>query len=202
MKVVLAFALVALIAGCGSTPMKIDPTQIGEEHATLRIESPDLADLRSIPLVEQHEVDITLSRFPGCAPEKVTHDATRTLGAATLTPKDYAQDVSIPTGSELAIHAFSNQAGLGKTDSCAMAVRFASKPGIHYVLRFKPAVSPLFVGKTALCNMTLTEVQDGVEHPVPAAHFAVARYEGFWKGEQLDLCAAASDRPASGATAP
>jgi len=185
MRPFLGIPSLAIIGGCAQ-PMQIAPSQIGEAQATLRIEAPDLAGYTAIPLVNYKIVNVTLSRFAGCADGAPREDADGELGKATLTPKETRQSVSIPAGVELAIVAESVENVSGSAYSCRRAVRFGSEPGGSYVLRFTPHRT---FGARLSCGMEIKELRQGVESPVTSARHAVVEDKGVWRGRELNLCA-------------
>ena len=193
MKLLLGVSCLAITAGCAQ-PMRIDPAHLAGGHATLRLEASGLAGYVAIPLISHQVVNVTLSRFPGCA-DGAPRDAGDTeLGRATLTPKESRQTVSIPAGVELAISAESSEATAGGGGfSCRMAVRFRSEPGAEYVLKFRPAPTVLRLGPSPAsgsrpCGMAIHELKQGVEAAVASAHFATVQDRGFWLGRTLNLC--------------
>lgn len=185
MRLFLGVSSLAIMAGCAQ-PMAIAPSQLGDARATLRIEAPDLAGYTSVPLVNHKVVNVTLSRFPGCADGAQRADTDSDLGKATLTPRENSQSVSIPAGVELAVFAESSEVTGGSSYSCRRAVRFRSELGGNYVLRFTPHRT---FATRRTCGMEIRELREGAESPVASAHHAVVADKGFWRGRELDLCA-------------
>lgn len=188
------FSLVMALTGCAShmAQMKIDPVKVNETQATLRIESPDLADYTDIPLFAKKQVDVTLSTFGGCSPDperRFRHDDAAILGKAKLTPKEYIQSVTIPADADLAIYVDSRESLFGSTYICGRAVRFRSESAEQYVLHFKPRGQM----DTTVCEMSLTQRRGGKEVPVTSARYAIKEKKGLWKdfwlGSALSFCA-------------
>jgi hypothetical protein len=176
-------ALLAMIGG--AQQMKIDPARMGAAQATLRIESPDVAGYKTIPLFSVKVVHVTLSTFAGCPADTKQAPKLTELGKATLTPKQNTQSVTIPGDMDLAILADSTESSGGNSVSCGRALRFRSESGGQYVLRFTPHRPWHAVD----CKMTLVESRDGQEVSVPSAHDAMLEDKGFWKGSELNICA-------------
>jgi len=83
---------------------------------------------------------------------------------------------------------FTNASG-GNSVSCERALRFHSEPGKTYHVRYTPPKQQLF--HAVACDMAIVETRDGAELPVPSAHDALLENKGFWKGSDLNICAAA-----------
>jgi len=164
--------------------------------ATLVVESTELAKMRSIPILDSRKLEFTISSFAGCQAEAKQPPALKELSHDTLAPKKSSASVQVPGDTDLAVFATYTNASGGNSISCGRALRFHSEAGKTYHVHYIPPRPWHLVS----CGMTIVESQDGKELPVPSAHDALLKNNGFWKGSELDICAGGEppqDKPAS-----
>ena len=183
MNRLMGIAVLMVVGGC-ATQMTIEPKNVGEATAILRLEAPGLAGYVTIPLISSKVVDVTLSEFSGCLDGTSKGAQLSPLGKVTLTPKIRTQSMPVPAGVELAIYAESAENVLGGMYRCGRAVRFKSELGATYVLKF----SPHGLMHRKVCQMEILAVQSGTQTPVASAHYTVMHWHGYLKGGDLNLC--------------
>ena len=196
MKTIATLATCALLIGCAQT-MTIDSSEFGEQKANLTIEAPDLAGYTAIPLISSKVVNVSLSKFAGCQSGSNLASKQPTIGKATLTPSSVQQSVAIPAGMEIAVRAESQENAAGNLFTCGMAARFLSTTNAKYVLRVKPHRT---FGR-ASCEMEVLVEADDKELPETSANYAFRENQGFWKGDDLNLCKSANSASANSASA-
>lgn len=158
--------------------------------ATLVVESAELAGMRSIPIINSRKITFTVSSFAGCPADAKQAPVLKQLASGSLAPKRNSQSDSVPGDTDLAVFAeFTNASG-GNSVSCERALRFHSEAGRTYHVRYTPPKQQMF--HAVACDMTIVEIRDGAELPVPSAHDALLENKGFWKGSDLNICASAS----------
>jgi len=180
----------ALIAGAVSARVSageaLDSQDPGAASATLVVESTELAGMRSIPLIDSRKLKFSISSFAGCTADSKQVSALKKLSNGTLVPTKSSQSEAVPGDTELAVFAEYTNASGGNSVSCERALRFHSEPGKTYHVRYTPPRPWHRVS----CDMTIIETRDGNELPVPTARDALLENKGFWKGSDLNICAA------------
>lgn len=181
----------AAIAWAMNAPSRADEPAVnaGTAPAILVVESVELAGMRSIPIINSRKVTFTVSSFDGCPTDVKQAPVLKQLSSGTLVPKKNSQSETVPGDTDLAVFAeFTNASG-GNSVSCERALRFHSEPGKTYHVRYIPPKQQLW--HAVACDMAIVETRDGADIPVPSAHDALMENKGFWKGSDLNICAAA-----------
>ena len=116
-----------------------EPTEgVGTAPAALVVESPELAGMRSIPIINSRKITFSVSSFAGCPADTKQAPVLKQLGSGTLVPKKNSLSESVPGDTDLAVFVeFTNASG-GNSVSCERALRFHSEPGKTYHVRYTP----------------------------------------------------------------
>lgn len=191
-------SIMAIVAWSIGTPLHAgEPAKdAGTELAMLVVESPELAGMRSIPIINSRTIKFRISSFAGCPADATQAPAMTELSHGTLSPKKNSEAEVVPGNADLAVFAeFTNASG-GNSFSCERGLRFHSEAGKTYHLRYVPPQQHFM--HPVPCDMSIVETRDGNELPVPSAHHAILDNKGFWKGSDWSLCAsgAREDQPA------
>lgn len=155
------------------------------EPATVVVESAELASKKSNALFGSKKLRFSISSFSGCRADAKQAPALKELSVGTLVPKKSTKSVTVPGDTNLAVFAEYTDASPGSSISCGRALRFHSEPGKTYRIRY--TLPRLW--HNVLCDLKIVEFQDGNELPVTSAHDALLQYNGFWKGEEFNVCA-------------
>ncbi len=178
-----SLAMCALLATDDKTPALAGDS--AATPVTIVVESPNLAGMISIPLVNSRKIEYSVSSFAGCTDNASRPPPLKELAKGKLVPKQNSASVTVPANLNLAVFlTYVNTSG-GNSFSCGTALRFRGEPGKTYHVRY---TSPQGLHRRH-CDMEIYEFQDGNELPVASAHKALLVDNGLWKGSELDICA-------------
>ena len=177
-------------AGEEPTTAEANPPSQAQASASVVIGSSDLANMRSIPIIDSRVIKYSISTFEGCPADIKMFPVTAEVSHGKLSPKASTATVTIPGDMDIAIFVEYTNASGGNSISCERALRFHSAAGAAYRVDYTPPHPRLWHQWS--CDMKITENRDGGEVPVPSAHDALLGNRGFgnWRGlSNMNVCA-------------
>jgi len=182
--VVLILSLFALI-GCAQT-MTISESLLGNQPASLTIDSQELSTYVSVPLINHKFVKVELYAFPTCVEGDTQLDNKKhLLGRARLTPANHSQSLAIPSGKKLLVTLLSEENFAGNVYSCWTRFSFLAEKDESYLLKATPHKSGFSNQK---CSARLLRQENGNQLPVDSVVGIDTEYKGFWSGHQYKYC--------------